>query len=218
LPGWIRQYRRSDLSRDLLAGLAVAVVLIPQGIAYALLAGLPAAYGLYASVVPAIVYALFGTSRHMPVGPPALMALLTFAGVSAVAEPGTEEYVSLALLLALMAGSLQLILGLLRAGFVANFVPPPVLSGFVFASAIIIIFSQTDDLLGVEVERGARSAVDAAALAGSVAETNPTVLTLSASCIGALVLLARLMPRIPGPLLVVAGATLASWALGPYAA
>src|SRR5215217_5286704 len=112
--GWLRTYKRSYLSSDLLSALIVTAMLVPQGMAYALLAGLPTIYGLYASTVPALVYALFGTSRHMPVGPPALMALLTFTGVSALAEPGSSEYVALALLLALMAGVLQLTIGVFR--------------------------------------------------------------------------------------------------------
>jgi sulfate permease, SulP family len=119
--GWLRHYNREDLPRGLSAGLIVAIMLVPQGMAYALLAGLPPIYGLYASTVPAIVYALFGTSRHMPVGPPALMALLTFTGVSALAEPGSDEYVALALLLALVAGVLQLTIGLVNMGFITNF-------------------------------------------------------------------------------------------------
>ena len=147
--GWLGGYKRSNLPRDLTAGLVVGVMLVPQAMAYALLAGLPPVYGLYASIIPTVAYALFGTSRHMPVGPPALMALLTFSGVSALAEPGTGEYVGLALLLALMAGVLQLGLGLLRLGFISNFIPLPVLSGFVYASAVVISLSQATALLGI---------------------------------------------------------------------
>src|SRR3712207_3650257 len=149
--GWLRNYKRGYLPRDLLSALIVTAMLVPQGMAYALLAGLPTIYGLYASMVPAIVYALFGTSRHMPVGPPALMALLTFTSVSALAELETGEYISLALLLALMVGVLQLALGLLKMGFVTNFIPHPVLSGFIYASAIIIMLSQVKYLLGIAV-------------------------------------------------------------------
>ena len=149
--GWLRTYKRSYLSSDLVSALIVTAMLVPQGMAYALLAGLPTIYGLYASTIPAIVYALFGTSRHMPVGPPALMALLTFTSISAIAEPGSAEYISLALLLALIVGLLQLAIGLLKMGFVANFIPHPVLSGFIYASAIIIMLSQVNYLLGIPV-------------------------------------------------------------------
>ena len=111
--GWLRTYGWNTLSQDFSTALVITVMLVPQSMAYALLAGLPPIYGLYASTVPAIVYALFGTSKHMPVGPPALMALLTFTSVSAIAKPGSEEYIGYVLLLALMVGAVQLALGLL---------------------------------------------------------------------------------------------------------
>jgi SulP family sulfate permease len=212
--GWIRNYDREDLSKDLSAGLIVAVMLIPQGMAYALLAGLPPIYGLYASTVPAIVYALFGTSRHMPVGPPALMALLTFAGVSTLAEPGSGQYISLALLLALMAGALQLAIGLLKMGFITNFIPHPVLSGFIYASAIIIAISQTKYILGISVS-GEHSTVSTTLEIGKqIEDTNLITLVLGASSILALVLFAKMMPHLPGPLIVASTSTLAVYLLG----
>lgn len=210
---WLKDYDRSALHKDLSAGLIVAVILIPQGMAYALLAGLPPVYGLYASVVPAIVYALFGTSRHMPVGPPALMALLTFTGVSALAEPGSEEYISLALLLALMAGGLQLALGLLRMGFVTNFIPHPVLSGFIYASAIVIAISQLQHLLGIETGAGQSTVNVALEMGRGIAATNPITLTVGVGSLIALILLGKAAPRLPSSLLVVAGAALATYVL-----
>lgn len=212
--GWVRGYRPSDLPRDVSSGLIVAVMLVPQGMAYALLAGLPPIYGLYASTVPAIVYALFGTSRHMPVGPPALMALLTFAGVSAVAEPGSEEYVALALLLALMAGVLQLAMGVLRAGFLTNFLPHPVLSGFIYASAVVIALSQAEHLLGIPLSAEHDTLDAAVELGRRVGETNPPTLAVGLCSVVALALLARVAPRFPGPLLVAAGGALAVHTLG----
>jgi len=213
--GWLRDYRSEDLPKDLLAGLVVAVLLVPQGMAYALLAGLPPVHGLYASVVPAVVYALLGTSRHMPVGPPALMALLTFAGVSALAEPGSARYVSLALLLAFMAGAVQLALGLLRAGFVADFLSRPVLSGFVYASAAIIVLGQLGHLLGIDGSGGGHSTLGAArALAQNAASADPLALATGLSSLAALFLLPKVLPRLPAPLLVAAGATAAAWLLG----
>ena len=212
--GWLRGYERSDLPHDLSAGLIVAVILVPQGMAYALLAGLPPIHGLYASIVPAIVYALFGTSRHMPVGPPALMALLTFAGVSAVARPGSEEYLSLALLLALMAGALQLALGLLRMGFLANFIPHPVLSGFIYASVIVIALSQTEHLLGIEVSGPHRVVETVVQILGRLDEVNPYALAVGGGSLAVLALLSRTLPRVPGPLLVVAGGAVVTYLLG----
>lgn len=213
--GWLRGYRREDLSADLSSGLVVAVILVPQGMAYALLAGLPPIYGLYASTVPAIVYALFGTSRHMPVGPPALMALLTFTGVSALAEPGSGEYISLALLLALMAGTLQLALGLLKMGFITNFIPHPVLSGFIYASAIVIAISQARHLLGISLSGGEGSTPGTVLELGQrIGETNPVALAVGAGSILALAFIAKALPRAPGPLVVAAGSTLAVYLFG----
>ena len=206
--GWIQSYRRADLRSDLSSALIVAVMLVPQGMAYALLAGLPPVYGLYASTVPAVVYAVFGTSRHMPVGPPALMALLTFAAVSELAEPKSGEYVSLALLLALMAGGLQLALGFLGMGFVTNFIPRPVLIGFVYASAVVIALSQAQHLLGIPVS-GTHSTVGAVLELGErIGEANLLTLALGAGSLAALVLLAKVAPRVPAPLAVVAAAGL----------
>lgn len=211
--GWLKHYKRADLPRDVSAGLIVAVMLVPQGMAYALLAGLPPVYGLYASTLPAVVYALFGTSRHMPVGPPALMALLTFSGVSALARPGTGEFIAYALLLALMAGGLQLALGLLRMGFVTDFVPRPVLSGFVYASAIIIALGQAGNLLGIAVPGGASTIQTAAALLSRLGEADLATLTVGVAGVAALVLLSSRAPRLPGPLLVAAGGIVAVYAL-----
>jgi sulfate permease, SulP family len=212
--GWLRNYERSDLRGDVTSALVITALLVPQGMAYALLAGLPAKYGLYASTVPAIVYALFGTSRHMPVGPPALMALLTFTSVSALAEPGTEEYVSLALLLALMVGVLQLGLGLLRMGFITNFISRPVLSGFVFASAIIIVISQVGNLLGVPAS-GSHSTINTVAgIWRGLGETNPLALALGLGSIVAMVVLGRAFPRLPGPLVVVGASALVVYLFG----
>ena len=212
--GWIRYYKRSYLSNDLLSALILTAMLVPQGMAYALLAGLPAVYGLYASTVPAIVYGLFGTSRHMPVGPPALMALLTFTSVSAIAEPGSSEYISLALLLALMVGVLQLAIGLLRMGFVTNFISHPVLSGFIYASAIIIVLSQIKYLLGISVSTHGSAVNTVLEIGQGIGETNPIILAVGVCSILALVFFAKALPRLPGALMVVVASTLAVYLLG----
>lgn len=194
--------------------LIITAMLLPQGMAYALLAGLPARYGLYASTLPAIVYALFGTSRHMPVGPPALMAFLTFTSGSALAEPGSSEYISYALLLALMVGVLQLVIGLLRMGFVTNFISHPVLSGFIFASAIIIALSQLEHLLGIPVEGSHAVTAALLELAGGIARTNLLTLSLGLSSIALILLLGRLAPRLPGSLFTIAATTVVVALLG----
>lgn len=199
-------YRRGDLFHDLSAGLVVAIMLVPQAMAYALLAGLPPVHGLYAATVPTVLYVLLGTSRHLSVGPPALMALLTFTGVSAIAEPGSGEYVALALLLTLMAGALQLGLGLFRMGFVTNFISHPVLSGFVHASVLVIAVSQLGHLLGIPLSRRHSTTEVVVQLGQHIGEANPVAVAISAVSLAVLIL-SRTIRGVPGPLLVAAGAT-----------
>lgn len=150
---WLRRYRREWLAGDLIAGLVVAIMIVPQGMAYALLAGLPPQVGLYAAVTPLIVYGLLGTSGALAVGPVAIISLLTASGVGALAEPGSAEYVRLALTLALMVGVFQAAMGVFRLGFLVNFLSHPVLVGFSGAAAIVIGFSQVKSLLGFGVPR-----------------------------------------------------------------
>lgn len=184
-------------------------MLVPQSMAYALLAGLPPIYGLYASTVPAIIYALFGTSKHMPVGPPALMALLTFTSVSAIARPGSEEYIGYVLLLALMVGALQLALGFLQMGFLTNFISHPVLSGFIYASAVIIALSQVKHFLGIESADDHSTLGMVASIIGKIENTNLIPLTIGLLSLAAIVLLGKFVPRLPGALVAVVAATLA---------
>jgi SulP family sulfate permease len=148
---WLIHYRRADLVGDLLAGVIVTIMLVPQGMAYALLAGLPPQVGLYASIAPLIIYGLLGTSRTLAVGPVAIVSLLVISGVSPLAEPGSTQYVQLALTLALLVGLIQAVMGLVRLGFLVNFLSHPVLSGFTSAAAIVIGVSQVKHLLGVSI-------------------------------------------------------------------
>jgi SulP family sulfate permease len=148
---WIRSYKRSDIRGDLSAGLFVAIVLVPQGMAYAILAGLPPVMGLYASTFPLITYALIGSSRQLAVGPVAMISLLVFAGVSTLAEHGSEKYIGFVLLLSLIVGVIQFIMGLLRLGFFINFFSHAVISGFTSAAAIVICLSQLGQFLGIKL-------------------------------------------------------------------
>jgi SulP family sulfate permease len=152
--GWLLHYRREDLLGDLMAGLIVAIMLVPQSMAYALLAGLPPQAGLYASIVPTLIYGLFGTSRYLAVGPVAIVSLLVATGLGDLAPQGTADYVVLALGLALLAGVFQLAMGFARIGFLVNVLSHPVLSGFTSAAAIVIAMSQVHHLLGITVPRG----------------------------------------------------------------
>ena len=136
-----------------MAGLTVGIMLIPQGMAYAMIAGLPPIYGLYASTIPLVIYALLGTSRQLAVGPVAMVSLLTAAGIGAIAEGGTETFIALAIALALFVGLIQFFLGVFRLGFLVNFLSHPVVSGFTSAAALIIGLSQLKHLLGVDIPR-----------------------------------------------------------------
>ncbi|PMB13271.1 sodium-independent anion transporter [Fischerella thermalis CCMEE 5282] len=148
---WGLHYRREYLAGDLSAGIIVASLLIPQGMAYALLAGLPPQVGLYASILPQIIYAFLGTSRFISVAPVAVDSLMVAAAVGSLAAENTPEYLGLALLLALMVGLIEILMGVLRLGFLVNFLSQAVISGFISAAAIIIGFSQVKHLLGLKI-------------------------------------------------------------------
>ncbi len=197
---WLLHYRRADLPSDMVAGIVTAIMLIPQSMAYAQLAGLPPQTGLYASVIPLIIYALLGTSGQLSVGPVAITSLLVFSGVSALAEPGSPRYLQLVLLLALMIGAAKLALGALRLGVILNFISHPVLAAFTTASALIIATGQIKYLLGYKVggERIYETLYQAAAGLG---QTNLITLAIGLTSV-ALLLFFRKGLR---PLLVKAG-------------
>ncbi|MGB0928024.1 MAG: SulP family inorganic anion transporter [Pikeienuella sp.] len=147
---WGREYDRTALANDLMAALIVTIMLIPQSLAYALLAGLPPEAGLYASIVPIMLYAVFGTSRALAVGPVAVVSLMTAAALSNIVEQGTMGYGIAALSLAALSGAILLAMGLFRLGFVANFLSHPVIAGFITASGIIIAASQLKHIIGID--------------------------------------------------------------------
>ncbi|CUH35031.1 putative sulfate transporterc/MT1781 [Jannaschia seosinensis] len=146
---WGRRYDRQALTADGLAAAIVTIMLIPQSLAYAMLAGLPPVVGLYASILPLIAYAIFGTSRTLAVGPVAVVSLLTASAVGAVAAPGSADYIAAALALAFLSGLMLLAMGIFRLGFVANLLSHPVISGFITAAGLIIATSQLQHILGV---------------------------------------------------------------------
>ena len=145
---WLQQYRRAMLPGDISAGIVVAMMMIPQGMAYALVAGLPPVAGIYASIVPPLLYALFGTSSTQSVGPMAIISLMTASSLAPLAAPGSALYGVLAAQLALLSGMVLLVCGLLRIGFLANFFSRPVMSGFTIGSAILIAWGQVRPLFG----------------------------------------------------------------------
>jgi sulfate permease, SulP family len=202
---WLRHYRRSDLNGDFTAGLVAAIMLIPQGMAYAMLAGLPPVMGLYASTLPLIIYALFGSSRHLAVGPVAMISLLVYAGISTLAEPGSDQYIHLVLLLSLMVGVIQVIMGLFRCGFFVNFISHAVISGFSSAAAIIILISQLHHLLGIHMKSSHFVVHILSEIGSRIGESHPITLAIGLGSIFIQILFKKIMPRFPAPLFVVAG-------------
>jgi sulfate permease, SulP family len=146
---WLPRYDRTNLSGDLIAGIIVAVMLVPQGMAYAMLAGLPPQVGLYASIVPLVIYGVMGTSRSLAVGPVAILSLMTATAIAPLAAEGSEAYLTLAITLAFLSGVIQIAMGFIRAGFLVAFLSHPVLSGFMNAAALVIGASQLRHLLGI---------------------------------------------------------------------
>lgn len=196
-------YNRSSLGKDLIAGLTVATILIPQGMAYALLAGVPPIYGLYTSIVPLILYAFLGTSRHLSIGPVAISSLLVLSGVSSIAEPGTSEYLSMVITAGFFIGVVQLLLSFLRLGFLVNFISKPVIYGFTSAAAIIIISSQLKDALGIAIPRQT-NVIDYFSYAFKhIDSTNLLTLVICVLSILIMWLLKKINKSIPGALIVV---------------
>ena len=148
---WLPDYNLQKFRGDLTAGITTGAMFIPQGMAYALIAGVPPIYGLYAGVIPLLIYPLLGTSKNLSIGPVAIDMLIVAAGVSMLAEPNTERYITLTILLTMMSGGLQLLMGSMRLGAVFNFFSRPVIAGFTLAAPLIIAFSQLNNLLGISL-------------------------------------------------------------------
>jgi len=229
---WVRGYNKGIFASDMLAAVIVTIMLIPQSLAYALLAGLPAEMGLYASILPLIAYALFGTSRTLSVGPVAVVSLMTATAVGKVAQTGSAEYLAAAVAMAMISGLMLLLLGILRFGFLANFLSHPVVSGFITASGIIIALSQARHILGIQ-GHGDNLPDLIASLLPHLGDTN--LVTLVTGCAAILFLfwarsgLKSLLQRLgfeettagmvakAGPVFVILATTLASYA-GDYSA
>jgi SulP family sulfate permease len=224
---WGRRYSHEAATGDLVAAVIVTIMLIPQSLAYALLAGLPPQMGLYASILPLIAYALFGTSRALAVGPVAVISLMTAAAVGKLALPGTAAYVAAAMTLAVLSGLILVAMGLLRLGFLANFLSHPVIAGFITASGILIALSQAATLLGIP--GGGQTLPEMVArLAEHIAEVNPWTLAVGAAATAFLFWVRRgmkpllirlgLAPRPAdliakaGPVAAVAATAAAAWA------
>lgn len=180
---WLPKYRSIDFSGDLIAGLVVGIIIIPQSMAYAMLAGLPLQVGLYASLLPLLIYAIFGTSRTLSVGPVAIVSLLTFSGASTFAEPGSSEFISITLTLALLVGVIQILMGVLKLGFLVNFLSHPVLIGFTAAAALIIGSSQLKHLFGIKVPEAKYPYEFVLNTIQNISATNPITLAIGTASI-----------------------------------
>ncbi|MBD3297219.1 MAG: STAS domain-containing protein [candidate division Zixibacteria bacterium] len=212
---WLRGYSPSMLRADLLAGVTVALVLVPQSMAYAQLAGLPAHYGLYTAFLPPIVAALFGSSRHLATGPVVVVSLLTATALEPYAAMGSSAFIAYAITLTLMVGVIQLWFGLLRFGAIVNFLSHPVLNGFINAAAIIIATSQLSKLLGVTVDTTGHHLVTLyRVVEAAFAYVHWPTLGMAALALAIMLSLRRWLPRVPEVLVAVAITTTLSWLVG----
>jgi len=210
-------FSRGTVKDDLLAGLTVSLVAIPQSLAYAQLAGVPAYYGLYAALIPTIIGALFGSSRQLSTGPVAMTSLLTAASVAPLAAQGSDQFYAYVVLLALVSGLFQIAFGLLRMGVLLNFLSHPVLMGFINAAALIIGLSQLPALLGVPAQQDSSFILNVWGVLSSVPQMHVMSFILGASAIVMLITLKKYSPKLPGVLITVVLLTMISY-LTDYAA
>ncbi len=212
---WWKEYSLSFLKDDLVAGITVALVLVPQSMAYAQLAGLPAYYGLYASCIPPVVAALFGSSRRLATGPVAVVSIMTAATLEPLATAGSQEFIGYAILLSLLVGLFQFALGILRLGLVVNLLSHPVIVGFTNAAAVIIGTSQLARLMGIRIERGEHYYQTMLLLLENVRhQIHWPTLGMGLLAMGLMLVLKRWSPRAPNVLVAVVVTTLLSWATG----
>ena len=210
----LKSYNKQWLRGDLAAGVTVGIMLIPQGMAYAMIAGLPPIYGLYASTLPLIIYGLLGTSRQLAVGPVAMVSLLTAAGIGALAESGTQAYISHAISLALMVGLIQFTLGFFKLGFLVNFLSHPVISGFTSAAALIIGLSQLKHLLGIELARSHHVHEIILQAARHLSDIHLATFLIGIAGIALILLLKKINKKLPGLLIAVVLGILIVWGFG----
>ncbi|MGB9130424.1 MAG: SulP family inorganic anion transporter [Thiobacillus sp.] len=202
------------LRADFMAGITVALVLIPQSMAYAQLAGLPAYYGLYAAFLPVAVAALWGSSNQLGTGPVAVVSLLTASSLAVLAAPGSDQFIALAIMLALLVGIIQLLLGVFKLGVIVNFLSHPVIVGFTNAAAIIIALSQVSKLFGVPMGRSEHFINDIVGVVKLIGDTHLPTLAMGALAIAIMWGIKKYKPKLPGVLIAVVVTTLLSWSIG----
>ena len=200
---WLPNYSGSTFKSDFIAGITVSFLLIPQGMAYALIAGLPPIYGLYAALSPQIIYALLGTSKQLAVGPVAMDSLLVAAGLGTISILGPEEYIQSAILLAFLMGTIQFLLGLFKMGFLVSFLSKPLIKGFTSGAAIIIGLSQIKHILGISLHQSNKIQLFAISLVNSEISIHFPTLMIGVISIFFLLILKKWTPKIPSALVVV---------------
>jgi SulP family sulfate permease len=200
---WLPNYNASLFKGDLIAGITVGIVLIPQGIAYALIAGLPPIYGLYCALVPQVMYAIFGSSRQVAVGPVAMDSLIVATGVSTIALAGSESYISIAILLALMVGAIQFIMGIFSLGFIVNFLSKPVITGFTSAVALIIGLNQFRNLFGVDIVQSDQIQIILEDIWMQINNFNPYTTSIGLFSALLIIIFRKINKKIPNALIVV---------------
>ena len=200
---WLPNYTRSRFKGDFIAGITVAIILIPQGIAYALIAGLPPIYGLYCALVPQLVYAGFGSSRQVAIGPVAMDSLIVATGVSTLALAGSDSYIAIAILLAFMVGGIQFLLGVFRLGFVVNFLSKPVISGFTSAVALTIGINQFRNLFGVDFIQSDQIQYVLEDIWFTITDFNSHTTIIGLISVAVIISLRKINKKIPNALIVV---------------
>jgi len=200
---WLPNYNSSRFKGDFIAGITVSIILIPQGIAYALIAGIPPIYGLYCALVPQLVYAIFGSSRQVAIGPVAMDSLIVATGVSTLALAGSDSYIAIAILLAFMVGSIQFLLGVFRLGFIVNFLSKPVISGFTSAVALTIGVNQFRNLFGVDFVQSDQIQYVLEDIWFNIIDFNVHTTVIGLISVGVIILLRKINKKIPNALLVV---------------
>lgn len=208
---WGSSYNRQFFKGDLIAGLTVCVMLVPQGMAYSMLAGMPPIYGLYGGLIPLFLYGILGTSRQLSLGPVAIDALLILAGISQIAEPGSQTYIELVILTGLLVGVCQFLLGRLRMGFLVNFLSHPVIVGFTSAAAIIIAVSQLKYLFGFSIPRFSHSYETVAYAFSHLSDIHWLSFGICVGGIALMIILRKISRAIPGALIVTILGILLAW-------
>lgn len=208
---WLPDYDKSQLVGDLKAGITTGMMLIPQGMAYAVIAGMPPIYGLYAGVIPLLVYPFFGTSKHLSVGPVAVDMLIVAAGVGMISSPNNSDFIGLVILLTMMTGILQLLMGTFRLGALFNFFSRPVIAGFTMAAPLIIAFTQLENLLGIELANTQYIVLIVGEAINQISEVHLSTFYWGAGAILLLVFLNYSMPKLPASAIVLSLSIFLAW-------